>query len=241
MLGSRSPAVDKFDGYRPRIVDTQIAENLELSGAVLLTGPEHCGKTVTAEKVVKSGIYLQHRENSEKYLEIAKIKVSDLLEGENPRLIDEWQTAPNVWGAIRFDVGHRKDMGLYVLTGSVKTNADTAKHPGTGRISDIRMRTMSLYESGDSTGEISLSGLFGGQQSVSGCSERNLSDIAGLIVRGGWPKAVAENTGDDTVSGYCESFLGSGIHIDGKRFDKRRMKTVLRSLSESPIPKYSKT
>ena len=178
--------------YRARMIDHQLKEELEAFGAVAIVGPKWCGKTTTAERLAKSTIYMQDPEKKKTYTQMARLKPSSLLEGEKPRLIDEWQTAPQLWDAIRFDVDTQNEQGLYILTGSVTIDEKKILHSGAGRIVRMRMRTMSLYESGDSTGEISLNALFLGIIGISGHSKMSVDDIARAIVRGGWPSSIGK-------------------------------------------------
>ena len=143
--------------YKKRIADNIIKKKLQGIGAVLIEGPKLCGKTTTAEQAAASVLYMANSDEREQNLQLAKLKPSLLLQGETPRLIDEWQIAPEIWDAVRFEVDHRKEFGQFILTGSA-VPADRSKifHSGTGRIAWVKMRTMSLYESGDSSGGISL-------------------------------------------------------------------------------------
>ncbi len=221
--------------YRPRTIDRQLSQELMAFGAVVLTGPKWCGKTTTAENVAKSALYMQDRDNRDKYLQLAETQPSLLLVGENPRLIDEWQIAPQLWDAVRFSIDRRKERGLYILTGSTVANEAKKDHSGIGRISKLRMRTMSLFESGNSTGEVSLGSLFSADN-VSGISDMTLGDIARQIVRGGWPDSVDEDdaTAYRHVRGYCESLLESEINIPGGRLrDRERMRRIMKSLSRN--------
>ncbi len=222
--------------YRPRIVDKELVAELKAFGAVLITGPKWCGKTTTAKQIAKSTLYMQDPDKSAAYLELAKLKPSNLLKGEKPRLIDEWQMAPNLWEAVRFDVDKKNTSGLYILTGSTTVDESTIAHSGIGRISRLKMRTMSLYESGDSSGEVSLSNLFSGKDSMDGHSDLDYGRLAKVLVRGGWPKSVdaGEEEARRYVAGYCESILRSEINVPGgKMRDEQKMRKLLRSLSRN--------
>lgn len=143
--------------YRKRIYDTLLDYRLEETGAVVIEGPKWCGKTTTAEQKAKSILYMNDPDSIQQNLELAKIQSKLLLQGENPRLIDEWQLAPNLWDSIRFEVDHRKKEGQFILTGSaIPNDSDKKRHTGTGRFSWIMMRPMSLWESEDSNGQVSL-------------------------------------------------------------------------------------
>ena len=147
--------------YRKRIADEILKRKLEGKGAVLIAGPKWCGKTTTAEQISKSVLYMDDPEKKEQNITMAEINPKRLLNGETPRLIDEWQLAPKLWDAIRFEVDHRGELGQFVITGSsVPPNTNEITHSGTGRFSWLTMRPMSLFESEESTGEVSLTDLF---------------------------------------------------------------------------------
>ena len=170
--------------YRPRIVDSQIAEELEAIDAIEIRGAKWVGKTTTAEQFCRSAVYMNDSMRSAQNIALAKIMPAKLLEGEKPRLIDEWQMAPNIWDAVKFEADHGDGPGLFILTGSVRPNTEGIRDIGAGRFSTIVMRTMSLYESGDSTGEVSLRQLFNNQE-IWGESKLDLSNVASIVVRGG--------------------------------------------------------
>ncbi|MBR5951096.1 MAG: AAA family ATPase, partial [Actinomycetaceae bacterium] len=156
-----------MDKYRPRIVDSVLDFKLRSKGAVLIEGPKWCGKTTTASQVAKSVLLMQ--ENAVQNRELAQVAPKRLLQGEVPRLIDEWQLAPELWDAVRVEVDKRDDFGQFILTGSaVPPSLEKIYHTGTGRITRMVMRPMTLFESGDSSGEVSLSALFDGQLEVDG-------------------------------------------------------------------------
>ena len=151
-----------MNDYKKRIVDEMLQRKLKGKGAVLIEGPKWCGKTTTAEQIAKSVLYMANPENKKQNLMLADINPNVLLKGETPRLIDEWQIAPKIWDAVRFEVDHRKDEGQFILTGSaVPTDKSLIVHTGTGRFSFLLMRPMTLYESLESTGTVSLKDLFG--------------------------------------------------------------------------------
>ena len=178
--------------YKERIADTLLKYRLEEMGAVLVEGPKWCGKTTTCEQQAQSVIYMDNPQMKQQYREMANTQVSTLLEGATPHLIDEWQVAPQLWDAIRFEVDHREQSdGQFILTGSaVPPKSDAMEHSGTGRIARLRMRTMSLFESGDSSGEVSLEQLFAGSDTVIGHNSNDLRRVAFLICRGGWPAGL---------------------------------------------------
>ena len=222
--------------YRTRIVDGQLKKELNAFGAVVIVGPKWCGKTTTAKQLARSTIYMQDPKKRRTYLQMAQLDPSNLLMGENPRLIDEWQTAPQLWDAVRFDVDMRNEQGLYILTGSTSIDEKKILHSGAGRIARMRMRTMSLFESGNSVGDVSLATLFSSAEKISGHSKLDIRDISKVIVRGGWPSSAGMD--DDTtykqVAGYCETILESDINtVDGKKRDAQKMRAILRSLSRN--------
>ena len=172
--------------YRKRIADKLLKEQLDAMGAVLVEGPKACGKTTTAEQVAGSVLYMADPRTLRTNLQIADTDITILLKGKTPRLIDEWQVVPQFWDAIRFTVDHRRDVGQFILTGSaVPVSSRDIVHSGTGRFGWVTMRPMSLWESGDSTGEVSLGSLFASApQEVSGSSSMDLEHLAFLICRG---------------------------------------------------------
>lgn len=177
--------------YKPRIADKLLRERLEGKGAVLIEGAKWCGKTTTAEQISKSKLYVSDPSLLEHNLQLASINPTALLSGKTPRLIDEWQIAPQLWDAVRFEVDHRSELGQFVLTGS-SVPADMSKvfHTGTGRFSWLRMRPMTLWESGESTGEVSLAALFDSDNKVEGISQLNIEQVAYATCRGGWPSSI---------------------------------------------------
>ena len=173
--------------YKKRIADSLLEEKLESFGATLITGPKGCGKTTTAKQKAASVIEFQDEDNRDAYLSVAETKPSKLLEGPNPRLFDEWQDAPKIWGAIRKSVDDRQETGLYILTGSSSQTVKTP-HTGTLRISRMKMYPMSLYESEESNGTVSLQELFDNPDGFDGChSDLDIDGIIYAICRGGWP------------------------------------------------------
>ena len=173
--------------YRKRIADDILMRKLEGKGAVLIEGPKWCGKTTTAEQLAASILYMDDPEKKAQNITMSELNPKRLLKGATPRLIDEWQLAPKLWDAIRFEVDHRGELGQFLLTGSA-VPADTKEitHSGTGRFTWLTMRPMSLYESGDSTGEVSIKDLFEGNTEVDGGSDLSIDRLAFLVCRGGW-------------------------------------------------------
>ena len=175
--------------YRDRITDEALQLKLKAFGATLIVGPKGCGKTTTGKHFSKSYIEFQDEDNREKYLSVAENIPSKLLLGERPRLFDEWQDAPKIWGAIRKDIDDTGLKGQYILTGSSSQKVDTP-HTGTLRISTLRMFPMSLYESGESSGNVSLLDLFNGKSIEWEESKINIDDLIYAICRGGWPQSI---------------------------------------------------
>ena len=224
-----------MEKYIPRIIDKEIDDLLKIMGAVLIEGCKWCGKSTTGAKHAKSIIELQNPNNQEEYNQINNTKPSLFLNGEKPRMFDEWQMYPVIWDAIRTDVDHTGLKGQYILTGSARPQEGTTMHTGTGRISRLLMRPMSLYESGESTGEVSLMDLFNNLDIV-GESKLSLEDIASIIVRGGWPAAI--NIKEDIKYRISKEYVKSLIHeevknIDGVERNPEKMQSVLRSLSKN--------
>ena len=223
--------------YRNRVVDAILQEKLEGKGAVLIEGPKWCGKTTTAEQIAKSILYMDDPQTKEQNVNMAALNPKRLLSGETPRLIDEWQIAPKLWDAIRFEVDHRDDLGQFVLTGSaVPPDTKEITHSGTGRFSWLMMRPMSLYESGESTGEVSLSRLFEGKGEVDGESKLDLERIAFLICRGGWPRSIdmRDKIALNQAIDYYDAVVHSDINrADGVVKDPERVKRLMRSLARN--------
>lgn len=203
----------------------------------MIEGPKWCGKTTTAEQIAKSVLYMDDPQSKEQNVNMAALNPKRLLSGETPRLIDEWQIAPKLWDAIRFEVDHRDDLGQFVLTGSaVPPDTKEITHSGTGRFSWLMMRPMSLYESGESTGEVSLSRLFEGKAGVDGESKLDLERIAFLICRGGWPRSIdmRDKIALNQAIDYYDAVVHSDINrADGVEKDPERVKRLMRSLARN--------
>ena len=177
--------------YKPRIVDRILKRKLEGIGAVLIQGPKWCGKTTTAEQIAGSVLYMADPKNEAQNMTLAELDPQRLLEGKTPRLIDEWQLAPKLWDAVRYEVDHRDELGQFILTGSaVPPSSDHIRHTGTGRFIWLTMRPMSLYESQESTGDVSLAELFNSPEKITGTNTLDLDKLAFLTCRGGWPRAI---------------------------------------------------
>ena len=219
--------------YKKRIADTLLDRKLEGIGAVLIEGPKWCGKTTCAEQKAKSVIYMNDPKKSSMYMQLAKMSPQTLLEGETPKLIDEWQLAPSLWDTIRFEVDHREGEGFFILTGSaVPAKTDEIWHTGTGRFARIKMRPMSLWESEDSTGTISLAALFNGSAQTAITDEKRLEDIAFLLCRGGWPKATLQKkeVALERVFDYYDAVVNADIsRVDNVERDAERTKRLMRS------------
>ena len=220
--------------YRERIADKMLREKLDAMGAVLIEGPKACGKTTTAEQQAKCVIYIDDPTKQAQYKLMAQTNIGALLDGATPRLLDEWQMLPQLWDAIRFTVDHREGDGQFILTGSA-VPADTSEihHSGAGRYGWLLMRPMSLWESGDSTGEVSLGKLFTSPEAIGASSHVDIARLAYLICRGGWPRAIAKQTEKSTlqqVVEYYRAIVGSDIsRVDNVRRDSERAMRIMRS------------
>jgi predicted AAA+ superfamily ATPase len=223
--------------YLERISDLEIHEALNRAGAVLIEGPKWCGKTSSAKQAAKSVIYLQDPDNAPGYLALADTKPSLLLKGDTPRLIDEWQMAPVLWDAVRHEIDNRNLPGQFLLTGSTTPSDNQTAHTGTGRFARIRMRPMSLYESKESTGQISLRDLFNHTVSEpEGLSNLSIEQIATCICRGGWPGSLNMNQKSalKTPIDYVESIINQDISAaDGITKNPERVRLLLRSLARN--------
>lgn len=222
--------------YLPRIIDKLLRDRLEAKGAVLLEGPKWCGKTTSAKEMAGSFIFMDQPEMSKQYQAMAELSPLALLEGATPRLIDEWQIAPNLWNAVRYAVDQRDEFGQFILTGSaVPAAIDDAMHSGTGRISRLYMRPMSLYESEDSNGQVSIRDLFANQE-ITAQSDADLAKIAFLICRGGWPRAVGlpERLALFQAIDYFDAVVSTDIsRVDAVRRDKEKAKRFLKSYARN--------
>ena len=222
--------------YFPRICDGLVNEKLSYSGALLIEGPKWCGKTWTGKHAAKSVLYLQDPDKGAGYMELSRIMPSRLLKGEKPRLIDEWQEAPVLWDAVRFDVDQTGEWGQYILTGSATPRDDNKpKHTGTGRIARLRMRPMTLFESMESVGSVSLRQLFEGQEDVEGESQLDIPDLAKVICRGGWPEAVAKRqTSAQIARNYVDAVVNVDVQkVDGVERNPYRVRQLLRSYARN--------
>ncbi len=220
--------------YRPRIADQMLEARLRRKGAVLIEGPKWCGKTTTAERQAASVLYMADPARRLQNLQAANLNPSQLLAGSTPRLIDEWQMVPSLWDSVRFAVDQRGGYGHFILTGSsVPPSMDEIFHSGAGRFAKLKMRTMSLYESGDSTGEVSLAKLFsGGDEPLFGNSNIDINRLAFLICRGGWPGALSLADEDALAQAFdyydivCETDVSRADNVER---NPQRVKLLMRS------------
>jgi predicted AAA+ superfamily ATPase len=222
--------------YLSRIADRLLAERLESIGAVLVEGPKWCGKTWTSLEASKSHLFMQDPDKKASYLKAADIKPSLLLKGDTPRLLDEWQTAPVLWDAVRYAVDMRGKAGQFILTGSAVPKDNVVQHSGTGRISRFTMRPMSLFESGESNGSISLKSLFDGNTDIESFSELSIEKIAFVIVRGGWPASIggSEKAALRHAIDYVEAIINEDVNrVDGIEKNPARVRALLRSLARN--------
>lgn len=223
--------------YRKRLADKILSRKLEGKGAVLIQGPKWCGKTTTAEQQAKSVLYMDDPETMAQNLELATIQPKKLLEGETPRLIDEWQLAPNLWDTARFEIDHRDDFGQFIFTGSA-VPPDTSKmmHTGTGRFSWLTMRTMTLFESLESTGDVSLKDIFEHKEKVDGSSKIDIDELAYLVCRGGWPKSLdtKKSIALDQATDYVDAVVNSDINrFDQTNKNPAKVRSFMRSYARN--------
>ncbi len=222
--------------YKPRVVDKLIANRLRNKGAILVEGAKWCGKTTTCEQHASSVLYMSDPNTVRQNLQLADISPQSLLRGETPRLIDEWQLAPKLWDAVRFETDHRDGFGHFLLTGSaVPAETEQIHHTGTGRFAWIKMRPMSLYESGESSGAISLGGMFSADtEPLFAENSATLEDISFLICRGGWPQATLLEGEDALVQSfdYLDAVVKTDIsRVDGVSRSETRARSLMRSLA----------
>lgn len=223
--------------YKKRLADDVLRDKLEASGAVLVEGAKWCGKTTTSKQIAKSVLYMQEPAQKKQNLLMADTNPSLLLQGKVPRLIDEWQLAPKLWDAVRFEVDQRDDFGQFILTGSaVPPDTSEISHSGTGRISRMLMRPMSLLESGESNGSVSLAELFNANYEVSSSIKSDIEELAFLICRGGWPKAIGKTVkvALQQAIDYYDAVVNSDIsRVDDKERNPERAKLLMRSYSRN--------
>lgn len=223
--------------YRNRIADDILKRKLEGKGAVVIEGPKWCGKTTTAEQIAKSVLYMDDPSNKAQNITISETNPKQLLRGETPRLIDEWQIAPKLWDTIRFEVDHRGELGQFVLTGSaVPADTHEITHSGTGRFTWLMMRPMSLYESGESNGTVSLKEMFEGKDEIEGYADLTFERLAFVICRGGWPQAI--DMRDEIALDQAIDYYTAVVHSDINRADNieknpERVKRLMRSYARN--------
>lgn len=223
--------------YKHRIADGILEKKLRSKGAVLIEGPKWSGKTTTAEQQARSILYMDNPASFESNLQMAEIDPGILLEGDTPRLVDEWQLAPKLWDTMRFEVDHRHQVGQFILTGSaVPSDEESMKHSGTGRFSWLTMRPMSLYESGESNGKVSLSHLFESRENIVATNNLRIDDIAFLICRGGWPFACSLQ-GDAALAqafDYVDAVIKKDVsRVDGTNRNITTTRLLMRSYARN--------
>lgn len=224
-----------MDGYRHRIMDSLLAKKLQAKGAVLIEGPKWCGKTTTAEEIAASKVLLAKTDAKEQFKRLLEIDSDTALSGEAPMLIDEWQTVPKLWDAVRYTVDHRRKMGQFILTGSAVPDKDAEKereHSGTGRFAWLTMRPMTLSESGESNGSVSLADLFTAPGKLLERNSLKLQDIAFLICRGGWPMAVGlpEEAALEQAFDYYDAVTKEDVtRVDGVKRASERVRRLMRA------------
>lgn len=223
--------------YKSRIADKILKNKLLSKGAVLIEGPKWCGKTTTAEQIALSVLYMTKPEDMKQNISLAEINPSLLLSGDVPRLIDEWQVAPKLWDAIRFEVDHRNLEGQFILTGSsVPINMDEVTHSGTGRYTRMIMRPMTLFESRESNGSVSLKDLFEGKNNITGINNLSLEDVAYLCCRGGWPRAtfMDKEIALEQAFDYLDSVINSDVSkVDDVSRNPERTKNIMKSYARN--------
>ena len=223
--------------YKARVADALLKDKLEAKGAVVIEGPKWCGKTTTAMQVAKSIIRMDEPSRRDTNIQMADIAPERLLQDDTPRLIDEWQIAPKLWDATRYEVDTRGEEGQFILTGSaVPVESEEMTHSGTGRFTWLTMRPMSLFESGESTGEVSLGELFENPGQIKGINPLDIDRLAFLICRGGWPPAVdmKEKAALAQAFDYYDAVVKSDINrADGVSKNPERVKRLMRSFARN--------
>ncbi|MCF0202646.1 MAG: ATP-binding protein [Bacteroidaceae bacterium] len=222
--------------YKNRLIDEKVKESLQLFGAVCIEGPKWCGKTWTSTHHCSSRIMLGDPEGDFQNKRMAEVYPSIVLEGEVPHLIDEWQEVPRLWDAVRYEVDQRGRKGQFLLTGSSTPKIKGVLHSGAGRIKRLRMYPMSLWESGDSTGDVSLKDLFNGNVKAKMITPAGLKNLIYLCVRGGWPGAIGvkEKHAGDIAKAYIDTIQEYDIFkIDDKQYDTKKISLLMRSLARN--------
>lgn len=222
--------------YLPRLIDDKIEEYLSVFGAVCVEGPKWCGKTWTSSYHCRSGIFIGNPEGNFQNRRLAEMSPALVLEGEKPRLIDEWQEVPPIWDAVRYQVDQEPQKGQFILTGSATPNHKGILHSGAGRIARLRMRPMSLFESGDSSGEVSLEKLCTGDLKPAMTGEVDLKELIRLIIRGGWPGSIGLSPQQAALlpEEYLNAVIDDDVYrIDGIKRNTTKMRLLLRSLARN--------
>lgn len=223
--------------YLDRLIESSISEGMESAGCVVIEGPKWCGKSTTSKRFAKTVVELAKPNIYKQYKLFSDMGDPSLLKGEKPLMFDEWQKIAELWDYIRSDIDDRGESGQYILTGSTKPKEDEGRHSGTGRIKKIIMRPMSLWESKESTGEVSLKDLFDGAENISGKNNHTLSDIAYLLCRGGWPQSVLDKNRETALkaaSDYITALVEEEIYeVDGKKRNPARARAILRAYARN--------
>lgn len=224
-----------MEGYRHRIMDGLLAKKLQAKGAVVIEGPKWCGKTTTAEEIAASKVLLARTDMKEQFNSLLEIDTDAALSGETPMLIGEWQTVPKLWDAVRYTIDHRRKMGQFILTGSAVPDKEAEmarEHSGTGRFAWLTMRPMTLFESGESNGSVSLTALFSAPGKILEKNSLNLQDIAFLICRGGWPMSVGlpEEAALEQAFDYYDAVTKEDVtKADGVKRASERVQRLMRA------------
>lgn len=222
--------------YKPRIIDKQVEEYLQTFGAICIEGPKWCGKTWTSSYHANSKFFLADPSGNFQNRKLAEIDPNTVLEGAAPRLIDEWQEYPPLWDAVRYKVDQSAQKGQFILTGSATPNHKGILHSGAGRIAKLRMRTMSLYESGDSSGQISLEALCNGTLTPAMTGEVDLKNLINLIIRGGWPGSLGLPLKQAALlpQQYLQAVIDDDVYrIDEVKRNTQKMRLLLMSLARN--------
>lgn len=230
-----------MEKYLPRLIDVEIVKQMKAIGCVVIEGPKWCGKSTTAERFAKTVVKLQKKEILKKYQVFVTTDSDKLFEGERPIMFDEWQKLPDLWDCIRNEIDEANSRGDFILTGSAKPIEDKDRHSGTGRITKVFMRPLSLWESQESTGEVSLEKLLNGEHNVSCQAKLKLNDIAYLICRGGWPKIIHDekNVALTLSKDYYKSLIEEDINGNPERA-KKVLHSYARNISSTASNKTIK-
>ena len=226
----------ELNGYKKRLIDKKVQEYLNTFGAVAIEGPKWCGKTWTSLKHSASVCYIADPKGNFQNRTLAALDPSLVLDGNKPRLIDEWQEVPSLWDAVRFKVDQIGEKGVFILTGSATPNHKGILHSGTGRFGILRMRTMSLYETGDSCGCVSLESIFNTKIKTQKVKEATLNELIYYCIRGGWPAVIGQK--EEVASEVAKSYLKAVItddmfQVDGVKRDARKVRSLIYSLARN--------